>query len=206
MKNLIINRCLNLIKTHKNVSEQELEIIKYGLVGLYLTITKFIIISIIALVLGLFVEMIIFFIVYGILRTFSFGLHATKSWICLVSSIFMFVVIPYIATLFEISFIIKIIIGILATILMFKNSPADTHKRPIVNLKRRRNLKLISTFFCILYTIISLIITNTFYSNCFIYSMILQNILISPVTYKLFKLPYNNYIGYLKKHPELNNL
>lgn len=206
MKNLVINYCLNLIKKHKDVTEQELEIIKYGLVGLYLTITKLIIISIIAIIFGLFKEMIIFFILYGILRTFSYGIHATKSWMCLISSILMFNLIPYIASIFEINFIIKLIIGIVATILMFKNSPADTHKRPIINMKRRKKLKILSTSFCILYTILSLIITDVFYSNCFVYSMILQNILISPVTYKLFKLPYNNYIGYLKKHPELNNL
>ena len=52
---------------------------------------------------------------------------------------------------------------------------------------------------------IALISKNNFISNCLIFALILENILISPITYKLFKLPYNNYITFLKEHPDFIN-
>lgn len=206
MKKYVINFCLDLIKKNKYVSESELAIIKYGLEGIYLTITKTAVISIIAIATGYFKEMVIFLIIFGILRTPSCGLHAKKSWMCLISSIFMFNVLPVIANKTIINIYLKFLLGIIGIILIYLYSPADTYKKPIINKKRRKNLKIISTLISTLYFLLSIIIKNNFINNCFIFSIILQNILISPVTYKLFKLPYNNYINYLKKHPELNNL
>lgn len=206
MKNAVINSCINLIKKHKQVSSNELEIIKYGLEGIYLTITKTIVILVIAALLGYFIQTLTFFITCGILRSLSYGLHAKKSWMCWISSILMFNIIPIIAANFYINIYIKLAVGIIGTLLMFKNSPADTYKRPIINKQKRKKLKTLSVISCLIFTILSLIINDVFFSNSFIYSIVLQNILISPVTYKLFKLPYNNYIVYLKKHPELNNL
>lgn len=102
--------------------------------------------------------------------------------------------------LIDLNTITKIIIGIILTIGMMLFSPADTHKRPIVNKKRRRIYKIISTIISIIYVILSIIIKNAYISNCFIFAIVLQNILISPITYKIFKLPYNNYKEYIKTH------
>lgn len=206
MKKYVVNKCLNLIKKYRNISENEEAIMKYGLEGLYLTLTKTIVILIIAAILGYFIESVIFTVLYGILRTFSYGLHAKKSWMCWIASIIMFVFIPILANEVVINIYLKYILGLLGTLLIFKNSPADTEKRPIVNKKRRLKLKLTSTFIAITYFILCLFINDQFISNCFIYSILLQNILISKFTYKLFNLPYDNYIRYLEKHPELNNL
>ena len=100
----------------------------------------------------------------------------------------------------ELDTISKIIIGIIFTIGIMLYSPADTKKRPIVNKKRRKIYKILSTIISILYVVLSLIIKNTYIENCFIFAIILQNILISPITYKLFKLPYDNYKEYIKTH------
>ena len=206
MKKYVINYFLNLIKKNKEISDEKLLVIKYGLEGLYITITKTIIISIVAALLGYFIESIIFTIIYGLLRSFSYGIHAKKSWMCLLSSLIVFILIPIIAKEFVITNNIKLILGFIGTIFIFKNSPADTYKRPIINKKRRLKLKIISTTISFTYLVLSLLLNNQFLCNCFIYSILLQNILISKYTYKLFKLPYNNYIDYLKRHPELNNL
>ena len=206
MKKYVVNKCLNLIKKYRNISENEEAIMKYGLEGLYLTLTKTIVILIIAAILGYFIESVIFTVLYGILRTFSYGLHAKKSWMCWIASITIFILLPILAKEINISIYIKYMVGIIGSLLIFKNSPADTEKRPIVNKKRRLRLKLISTTIVLTYFVLCLIVNNQFISNCFIYSILLQNILISKFTYKLFNLPYNNYLTYLKSHPELNNL
>lgn len=43
MKKLIINKCMELVTTYnKDLSQRDIDKIKYGLEGLYLTITKLI--------------------------------------------------------------------------------------------------------------------------------------------------------------------
>lgn len=203
MKKFIINNCMNYIKKNTDYEDIKLAEIKYGLEGLYLTLSKTIIIFILAFILGIFKEIVIFMALYSIIRTVSFGLHATKSWICLLSSTLLFIGMPYLCIYISIPLYLKIILGILNILLIIKNSPADTYKKPIVNKKKRKIYKILSILFSIIYFVLSLIIINSFVSNCFILSLLSQNIMISPITYKLFKLPYNNYKNYLKTHPEL---
>lgn len=205
MKKFLINKCMNYIKNNTNYDNTKLAEIKYGLEAIYLTFSKLIIISILALILGIVKEMIIYVLVYNFIRMPSFGLHATKSWICLLSSTLLFIGIPYLCIVLTIPTTLKIIVGIVGTLLMFKNSPADTKKRPIVNKKRRKIYKILSTILAIIFTICSIIIKDNFISNCFIFGLIMQNCMISPIVYKIFKLPYNNYITFLKEHPEYSN-
>ena len=197
MKEVFINNSMNLIhKYYPDYSEERLAELKYGLLGLYLMITKSIIIFGIALYLGIFKELLIFTVIYNILRAPSFGIHASKSWICLVSSATIFILSTYLSVNIVIPINIKIIFGIIGIILIHKNSPADTAKRPIVSPKRRRIYKLISTVIAIIFAIASIVVDNNFLSNSFILSLILQNIMVAPTTYKIFGEPYDNYKSY----------
>lgn len=202
MKEIFLSNTINFITKYNYYSETQIKEIKYGLEAIYLTITKVIIISIIAILLGIFKESLVFILFYNIIRLPSFGLHAKKSWICLVSSSILFLGIPYLSMILTIPIIIKSIIGIICIVFMFKNSPADTKKRPIVSKKRRNKLKFISVIITIIYSFISIVINNNFISNCILFSLIMQNLMISPTVYRIFKLPYNNYINFLKTHPD----
>lgn len=204
MKKFIIEKCMNYIEKNTNYDHIKLKEIEYGLVGIYLTITKMIIIFSIAFILNIFKEMLIFTLIFNIVRMPAFGLHATKSWICLLSSLLIFIILPYSCTIFNINVYIKMFICMLCIFLMFKNAPADTQKRPIVSAKRRKTYKALATLIAILFSIGAIFIKNNFLSNCLIFALVLENLLISPFTYRLFKLPYNNYITYLNKHPDLS--
>lgn len=193
MKNYIINGTMNYILKYYYYDNIKKEELKYGLVAIYLLVTKLIIILILAFLLGILKEVILFTIIYIPIRAVSFGLHATKSWICLVSSTIIFVGLPFISKYLLIPTYLKSIIGIISILLMFKNSPADTHKRPIVNKKRRLFFKYSSVLISIIYTILSIFINNNFISNCLLFTLLIQCFLTSPLIYKLFKLPYNNY-------------
>lgn len=202
MKKKIINKCIKYIKNNTDYNEIKLKEIEYGLIGIYLTFSKLIIISILAIILGIFKEMVMFTLFYNIIRMCSFGLHATKSWICLLSSTILFIGIPYLCTILTIPTRLKVIICIIGICLMYKNAPADTKKRPIVNKKRRQIYKFISVTITIIFSFGGILVQNNFVSNCLIFSIIMQNCMISPTIYRIFKLPYNNYITFLKEHPE----
>lgn len=202
LKKFIINKCMNYIEKNTKYDKVKLTEIKYGLEAIYLTFEKLIVIAIISAILGIFKEMLIYILIYNLIRMPSFGLHATKSWICLLSSTILFIGIPYLCVYLSIPIYIKIIIGILGICFMFKNAPADTKKKPIVNKKRRKIYKILSSLLAIIFCGLSIIIKNNFISNCFLLALVMQNFMISPMVYKIFKLPYNNYITFLKEHPD----
>lgn len=205
MKNLIINGYINHIKRNNDYSKEKLEKIEYSLTGIYLTFSKMFIIFLISIILGIFKEVLIFMILFNILRTTAFGIHASKSWICLLSSLICFIVLPIIAININLNIYLKILCCLICIILLYIYAPADTKKRPLINRKRRFKLKIATVAISIIFSILSIIINNNFISNCLIISMILENIFISPITYKIFNMPYKNYISYLEKHPELIN-
>lgn len=193
-----MNHCMNFIKKYNpDKSENDLEIIQYGLEGLYLTISKLVIILLLSIILGIFKEVIIFLLIYNIIRTPSFGLHATKSWICLLSSTCIFIGVPFLCNQFILPIYIKIIIGLISIVLIFKNAPADTYKRPIISKKRRQMYKLISTIVAITMIVLAIVAKNQFISNSLIFALVVQNFMISPMIYHLFKLPYANYKNYV---------
>ena len=192
-----MNYTMNLIKNNGNYDDEKLAVIKYGLEGLYLTISKLIIILFLACLLNILKEVIIFLLIYNVIRTTSFGLHATKSWICLLSSTIIFIGFPIICKYLYFDNYLKVILGLILILFIYKNAPADTHKRPIVNQKRRMFFKYSSTFIAIIFIFCSILINDNFISNCFIFSLFVQSFMIAPSVYKLFNLPYNNYLTYL---------
>lgn len=205
MKKFIVNKVINYIKNNTEYDVIKLKEIEYGIVSIYLTFSKIIIILILSLFFGIFKEVFTFMLFFNILRTTGFGLHATKSWMCWISSIITFIGIPLICIYVSLNSYVKIIICIIGIVFMYKNAPADTKKKPIVNKKKRFILKLLSTILAIVFSISAIIIKNEFLSNCLIFALILENIMISPITYKIFRLPYNNYINFLKEHPDFSN-
>lgn len=201
MKNLVVNKCIDFIKKHKAMNEEDIAIIKYGLEGIYLSTSKVIIILILSLLLGIFKEVVIFIILFNMIRSTAFGLHATKSYICLISSLLIFILIPYLCLNININMYITCIISITCILYIYKFAPCDTKKRPIVSRKRRTIYKSISVVISIIYSFIAILINNMFISNALLFSLVVECFMISPVIYKIFKLPYNNYITFLKENP-----
>lgn len=195
MQKKVIGYLLNKIGEGKNYTKDELDIIEYGLASIYLTFSKLIVILLLSFVLNIFNEVVIFLVFCSIIRLFGFGLHATKSYICLIVSTTVFIGCPLMLRLIDLNIYIKIILFIINILFIIKNSPADTHKRPIVSKKRRMIYKILCTIVSIIYFIISFKV-STYISNCLLCSLIVQNVLMAKTTYKLFNLPYNNYKNY----------
>lgn len=198
MKKKVMKKCMDCIKNSSlSYSEEKLEEIEYGLEAIYILITKSIIIFSIAYLLGILKPLVIFTILYAIIRMPSFGLHATKSSICLFSSLLVFILGVYLAVYTVIPLTLRVILGIYCIIRIYMNAPADTHNKPIINKKRRDIYKTVSTLIAIVYVFTSILIQDIFMGNALILSLFIQVCMISPHVYKLFNLPYNNYKSYI---------
>lgn len=198
MREKVVGSIMKYIKAHKSLNNDEEEKIIYGLESIYILVTKLIIISIAACLLHIFKEMVIFLLLFSIIRSFGFGMHASKGYICMIISLIAFIGLPYLAKYVTLSIQLKIIFSVIFSLLLLRYCPADTKNRPIINPHRRKKLKYITFCISIIYSIISLI-TNSFISNCLLFSLLLEVFFASPLTYKLFKLPYNNYLTYLER-------
>lgn len=199
MKKRIINYCIKSIKNNCDTKYDEIKLaeIKYGLEAIYLTVTKMIIIIIVALLLGIFKEMITIMLLYNVLRITGFGIHAKKSWMCLTSSLIIFIGCPFLALHLTIPFIVKVILCGLCVIAYYLYAPADTEKHPLIHKRKRNAYRIITVITSLIYTFLCLYTTNSFLSNAILFALIIEVMMILPISYKIFKLPYNNYKNYL---------
>lgn len=194
MKEKFVNGCISIIQSNNpNISKKEILKMRYGLEGLYLNITKIIFIFLIAFLLGILKETLLLLLVFNIIRFVAFGVHAKRSIDCLISSTIFFIGFPLLCIHVTIPILIKYIIFIPLVALIGIFAPADTEKRPLKNKKKRIIYKVLSIIMAIIYMILSIVIKDNTISNYFIFALIIQIIVILPITYKIFGVSYNNY-------------
>ncbi len=199
VKKIIISNSIRTIRRYyPNYSDEDIEKIQYGLESIYLSLTKVIVILLLSIFLNIFKETIITLLLFNILRTTAFGIHASKSWICWVTSVPTFIGIPLICKYITFPIYILLIIASISLINFILFAPADTVKRPLIRKKRRIIYKVLTVIIGIIYLAMIIICKNNFIQNCLSASMLIETILISPLTYKIFKMPYNNYKSYGK--------
>lgn len=199
VKKIIISNSIRTIRRYyPNYSDEDIEKIQYGLESIYLSLTKVIVILLLSIFLNIFKETIITLLLFNILRTTAFGIHASKSWICWVTSVPTFIGIPLICKYITFPIYILLIIASISLINFILFAPADTVKRPLIRKKRRIIYKVLTVIIGIIYLAMIIICKNNFIQNCLSASMLIETILISPLTYKIFRMPYNNYKSYGK--------
>ena len=196
MKKRFISTSEKMLKSSGKYNNDEIEIIVYGLEGLYLSITKMIIIFSIAIVLGIFEEVFILLVTYNIIRNQAFGIHASKSIYCLISSIIFFIGGAILCKYIVLPHWLMVGISIICNICLLRYAPADTYKHPIINLKKRKRFKMLSFGLGSVYTFIIVVMGSCIISNYLLFGMIEAVLMILPITYATFKLPYNNYKNY----------
>lgn len=197
MKKRFLKLAENIIKTtNPTIDNDDIEVITYGLESIYLTITKLIIILISAVILGITKEFVLLLIFYNVIRSTAFGMHASKSSHCLISSIIFLIGGVYVCKFIKLSLIAKAVTCLFCIICVYKYAPADTHKRPLVNEHKRLVYKVISLMSTFVFSILIVMFNENIISNFLLLGMLEATLMILPITYRLFKMPYANYKNY----------
>ena len=198
MKKKFLEWSINKIKKeNKNISQEKLDEIAYGLEALYLTMTKMVIIIIIAILLKIVKEVFLLMIFYNIIRTTAFGMHAKKSIHCLIISLTFFIGGALLCKYVYITPYVKIFIAVICLICLIKYAPADTHKRPLINARKRKIYKIISIILGIIYLSLIIIFRNVKITNYICLGLLEAVLMIHPIVYRMFHMPYSNYKNYL---------
>jgi len=198
MKEKVVNTVTDFIIKNKKCDEKKIKIIRYGLNGLYSLITKLLVVTILSLTLNTFKEFIAFFIAYTLLRTFSFGLHASNSLWCWIITIPIYVGTSLLIKFWDLPLFVALVIWFLAFISFILWAPADTPKRPIIREKTRMTLKIKTCVISLIYFLLIIISKNEVIINAVAYALMVQTIMINPLVYKLSNTSFNNYKYYSK--------
>lgn len=183
-------------RKYPEYSKEKLEEIEYGIEALYITFTKMVVIALISILLGVIKEIFFILVFYNIIRTTAFGMHAKTSLQCYIISILLFVGLAIVSKYVNISLYLKILISIICFINIVIFAPADTYKRPLINRKRRHIYKVISILISLIYVILIVIFHTSIFSTYILFGLLNITLMIHPLTYRMFQLPYNNYKNY----------
>ena len=196
MKDRYLKLTTSFITKYHTYDDDELDKLRYGLEGIYLSVTKLIIITLIAIIIGIIKEFILLLIFFNIIRFTGFGFHAGKSYQCLIFSTLLFIGVPVIMLYGEFSKTLLISVGMICLVPLAIYAPADTVKRPLPNKKKRKIRKFSTILITLIYIILIVHINNYSLNSMLICSLILESIMVLPLTYKIFKQPYRNYRNY----------
>ena len=198
MKEQIINNTINLINRNKVCSDTDLKIYRYGMECIYTLITKTLVVFLISIIIGTTKEFLLLLIFYALLRSYAFGIHASSNIACWISTITIYIGGSIFIKYLTIPKSILAITWMVTAIFFILWAPADTPKRPILKVKKRRKLKIKSLIVIAIYNLLIYFINNQTILNALFLSMVLEGSCICPLLYKILKTPFNNYINYKK--------
>ena len=178
------------------VDEQRAEVIDFGLHILIGEMPKTFIFIFISLLLGMFKEFVITFLVIFPYRAVSGGFHLKTHIGCIVATSLVYCGVPYISEKIiiaqEFKYILITLIWIFGMLMCKLYAPADTENVPILRKKERKTKRILSYIVLTITLIIGTVIKNNTISNIIILGMLVQSIMISKLAYRIT----NNKYGY----------
>lgn len=186
--NFVAENLVNRLINNQIISNEDRDIYKYGLEVFISLLTKIILLTTIAYILNITVEMTIFAATFFILRISAGGYHAKTFLGCFIATaIFIFFTIG-ILKIISIPFYFTLIILAVANILIFLYAPADTPNKVLTqkeySIYRKRSLKF-ATLFTLAIIIIYLVdATKLYYCNIGVFAFLVESITLTPLVNK----------------------
>ncbi len=198
MKEKFVNSSISFISKYQECDDLKLKRLKYGLEGIYSLIIKTIVVIIISIFTKTIQETILLILFYAGIRTFSYGMHAKSNLSCWITTLLIYNGIPLFTQKIDIPNNIGYIILGGALISMILWAPADTPKKPLIRKNQRTKCKILSIIVVLIYSLIYLFSNSIIIKQMIIFALIIQTIIINPLSYKLTNTRFNNYKYYRK--------
>lgn len=199
MKKRFIDGSLSLIKKTRMISELEEKKLKYGLEGFYNLATKTIVMLLLAIYFNVVIEYFILIIIYSTLRLYGFGIHMKTSLQCWFTTLPIYIGGALLVKYTVFNSIVCQFAFVLGFVSFLLFSPADTPSRPLIHREKRIRAKILSLIIFGCYFVLFFYSDNSILKNIIVYAIFMESISINPITYVLFRTPFNSYKTYHKK-------
>ncbi len=182
----------NILLTDEQSSDDEKEIILFGVTRILEDLPKFIAIFLMCYLLNMLKELSIVFLITISYKTFVGGAHARTNLGCFLISSMYFILPIILAKYFNYSayllYILVAVAIIFSIYIIVKIAPADTEEVPIINKKKRNQLKVFGGISIIVITFSTImLIKDITYIKIILYTLFLINLFATPLAYKLLK-------------------
>ncbi len=184
-------------KQMPEIDDEKAEVINYGIELIVGEIPKIFLLFSLGILLGLWWQTLLAFILLLPYKTCSGGFHLKTHIGCFICTNVIYCGNAYISTIWNFpnefsKYIVVLGIYILGIIMVSIYAPADTENLPILTKKERKIKKILSYVFLSLNMFIALFVPNTTISNLIIIGTFIQTICITRIAYKIT----NNKYGY----------
>lgn len=180
-----------------DMDEEKELVINFGVKLIFGELPKILLVFIIGFILDIGWYTLILFFLLAPYRSFTGGFHLKTHIGCVVTTTILYIAPILLAKYIIISpkyilYIVATLLTIFSIIFIAKYAPADTENIPILS-KRERKLERIKSYISLTILLIIIIFSqNEIISYMLIYGIFLQNLMITPLAYKLT----NNKHGY----------
>ena len=190
-----ISKKILVLLSNDKKTEEEKEILLFGITRIVEDIPKTIGIILIGLLLGIIKEMLVVTIVMALYKSFAGGVHAKSNIGCFIYSLAFYLIIIYMSKYLVFTGINKYgvytLMYIFAIYVTYVYIPADVPEIPKVNVKLRKEMKLKAIISLnLMYVITILVIQDVLVQNLIIYTIFLINVMTTRTIYNLFKAEY----------------
>lgn len=193
----------NLVKSkiiNENYDKIQKAKIAYGMEILIENLIKSVVIIALALIFGTLKFTIAAVLAFAFLRYFTFGLHCNSGLACLVLSIILDVISPFMVKDISIGVLPRFVIMLAYVFIIYKYAPADTPNHPLTKESTRRKLKFRAVSVSLFYCLLAVFARPMWLVNIIMLMETFVVISILPITYKIFKRRYNNYEKFSAKN------
>ena len=167
--------------------------IQYGLHILLSNLYKVPMIFLISYLLGIFQYTVAAFLSFIALRTFSSGAHAKTAVGCFFTTLSILYGAVYLGMYLPLSALHLRAIFLICIYLILRYAPADTPERPLVSKSLRRQLRLRALIVMSLAFVLCIRVFSAPIAHIIMLAMLIQCILLTPLSYKIMKKEYKNY-------------
>lgn len=192
----LCKKILNYFKKHLNLSELEVQKLYLGIMIIGLNISEMMIVFIIAFFVGIIKEVVLFSIMFVVLRLTAAGAHCKSSLGCIILTSIIYIGSSYTSINYPLNMYLTFAISIISALFLYRYSPADTENRPILGSDHRKKLKIQTTIIASILILINLLLLNRVLFNITMFALLIETVSVFPFSYRLMKLSYNNYEKY----------
>ncbi len=192
---IALNVSKHLIR-YGSIDEYDNEYIYLGVYLISSLITKSCLLLVTSIILSLTEKVFIMAVIFLLIRFFSSGLHMKSSISCTITSLVFYLGGSFIADRISLSNEICLVFLLILGSIIVRYSPADTEKRPILGVDKRKALQIKSGIAVVTIIIINILLGSNIVFKLTTVVYLFQMISVIPITYRIMNENYNNYLNY----------